>query len=64
MEIKPSHIYYWKDDKWKIAKRNGKPKIFVTNEEVAEWYKMNRWRVDGLSIVKPILDGKQQRLET
>ena len=62
IEIEPSHILYWKNDEFKTAKRKGKPRIFRTEEEVAEWYRRNRSRVDGLSVVKPIVDGKQQLL--
>jgi len=62
-QIEPSHILYWKNNSWKTAKRNGRPRTFTTDEEVAEWYKHNRSRVDGLSVVKPIVDKKQKQLE-
>jgi len=55
--IEPSKIMYWKDGKWKTARR-----VFTTEEEVEEWYMRNRWRVDGLSVVVPIKDLKNQSL--
>jgi len=60
--MKPSHILYWKNGKFNTAKRHGKPRVFTTDEEVAEWYKKNRNRVDGISIVKPIINEQQQQL--
>lgn len=44
--MKPSVIKYWKNGKW-ITSR----KIFYDNNEITEWYKNMRSRIDGLSIV-------------
>ena len=55
--IEPSRIRYWKNGKFQIAKG-----IFTTDEQIAEWYKRNRWRIDGLSVVVPIKDKNQATL--
>jgi hypothetical protein len=48
-EIEPSIIKYWKNGEWKTVKRT-----FKTEEEVTEWYRRNRWRIDGLTVVVPL----------
>jgi len=54
--LEPSIIKYWKDGKWRTAKG-----VFTDEEQVIEWYKRNRWRIDGMTVVvplseKPLLD--------
>jgi hypothetical protein len=56
-EIEPSIIKYWKNGEWKTVKR-----IFKTEEEITEWYKHNRCRIDGLTVVLPLKDEKQTTL--
>jgi hypothetical protein len=57
-EIEPSIIKYWKNGEWKTVKRT-----FKTEEEITEWYKRNRWRIDGLTVVIPLKDDKQTTLQ-
>ena len=57
MDIEPSIIKYWKKGEWKTVKR-----VFTTEEQVNEWYRRNRWRADGLSVVLPLKDDKQTTL--
>jgi len=57
MEIEPSRIKYWKNNEWRTTR-----KIFRSTEEINEWYRRNRWRIDGLSIVVPLKDEKQSVL--
>ena len=56
-DMEPSFIYYWKGNKFHRDKR-----VFTSEEQVTGWYKHNRWRVDGISIVIPIKAGGQQTL--
>lgn len=50
--MEPSVIFYWKQKpqpRFAIT-----TKIFYQESEVNQWYKMNRHRVDGLSVVVPL----------
>jgi hypothetical protein len=47
--MEPSVIKFWKGDRWHTTRT-----VFTTEEQVAEWYRRNRWRIDGLSIVVPV----------
>ena len=47
--MEPSVIDYWKNDKWVRARR-----VFYTDDDVREWYKHMRSRIDGLTIVTPL----------
>ena len=62
-DMEPSIIKYWKNNGWRTAKKNGKIRIFQTEGEIADWYRRNRNRIDGLSIVLPLKDKEQQSLE-
>jgi len=55
--MEPSFIYYWKHGKFQKA--HG---VFTSEEQVAEWYTRNRWRVEGLSVVVPVKAKGQQTL--
>jgi len=52
--MEPSKIRYWKNGEWRTTR-----KIFTSEEEVNEWYRRNRSRIDGLSVVIPIKQLKQ-----
>jgi hypothetical protein len=56
--MEPSIIVYWKDGKFRKTRR-----VFTSEEEISEWYKHNRSRVDGLSIVVPLRDANQLKLD-
>jgi len=56
--MEPSVIAYWKGGKWVRVKR-----IFYTEEEIREWYKHMRPRIDGLTIVKPLSAEGQTTLD-
>ena len=47
--MEPSIIFYWKNKAWKLS-----GKTFYTEEEINTWYKHNRSRVDGMSVVVPL----------
>jgi hypothetical protein len=47
--MEPSIIFFWKNNKWNLS-----GKTFYTEEEINHWYKHNRNRIDGLSVVKKL----------
>jgi len=55
----PMVIEYWKNGKWVRAR-----KVFYTEEEINRWYRRNRYRIDGLTVVKPLHPKGQLTLET
>ena len=55
--MEPSIIQYWKNAQWVKVKR-----IFYTEDEITEWYKRNRSRIDGLTVVKPLVSKGQTTL--
>ena len=57
--MEPSIIVYWKGGRWVRAGR-----VFYTEEEIREWYKRMRPRIDGLTIVKPLKADGQTTLDS
>ena len=55
--MEPSVIHYWKNARWVKVKR-----IFYSEDEITEWYKRNRSRIDGLTVVKPLVAKEQKTL--
>jgi len=58
MEI-PLSVIKWIDKK---GTEHTSKKTFTTTEEIAEYYKHMRGRVDGLMVVVPLNDDKQTKL--
>jgi hypothetical protein len=58
VKIEPSRIKYWRGGKWQTTRE-----VFTSTEEVEEWYKRNRWRIEGLSVVVPLKPPSQPSLD-
>jgi len=56
--MEPMVIDYWKGGRWVRARR-----VFYTEEEVREWYRAMRPRIDGLTVVRPLKADGQTTLD-